>query len=99
MVTQAPNNFRRLLPFAQRVKNLVSSRDPSARVLLVRDLLGSYGILIVTRLAEKLEERMRIRVEAMKELGEGLRSLKVHVVAPSDYPEWYRRLVVDYVEV
>jgi len=92
------SDAERLLPVAKRVKQVVKDMDPDARVLLVRDVTGSYGVAVVTRLARSFGEKIRLRVEVMRVLAQDLERLDVYILPPEEYGDWVRVVVLDYIE-
>jgi len=91
--------------YADRIKVVVKKHDPDARVILFGSIIrgnarpdSDIDVLVVTKLAGNVDERMRLRVSIAREIGE-CTPFEIHIVTPEEYEEWYRRFIDRYVEV
>ena len=97
--------FRDFIKYAEKVKEIVKQRDPDARVMLFGSAVkgelrpdSDIDLLIITDIAEKLDERIGLRMEVMKILGEGS-PFEIHIVTAEEYEGWYRRFIDRFLEL
>lgn len=93
-------NFRKI---ARKVKEIVTSRHPEARVLVFGSALrGDYtaasdiDILIVADLDDR--EKVELKVDIRRALGLSV-PVEIHVASPGEFEEWYSRFIGEYEEV
>jgi len=97
--------FRDFIKYAEKVKEIVKQRDPDARVMLFGSAVkgelrpdSDIDLLVITHIAEKLDERIGLRMEVMKILGEGS-PFEIHIVTAEEYEGWYRRFIDRFLEL
>ncbi|OYT67259.1 MAG: DNA polymerase subunit beta [Candidatus Wolframiiraptor sp. EX4484-121] len=97
--------FRDFIKYAEKVKEIVKQRDPDARVMLFGSAVkgelrpdSDIDLLIITDIAEELDERIGLRMEVMKILGEGS-PFEIHIVTAEEYEGWYRRFIDRFLEL
>ena len=91
--------------YLRRIKEAVRRFDREARVLLFGSFAkGTYrpdsdiDVLVVTKLADKLERRLEIRVRIAEDIGR-CTPFEIHIVTPREYEEWYTKFIDRYVEI
>ena len=91
--------------YAKRIKAVARRHDPRARVLLfgsfVKGLMrpnSDIDILVVTELAKSVKNRLKLRVEIAREIGE-YTPFEIHIATPEEFKNWYSRFLDKYVEV
>ena len=84
---------------------MLGDGDPGARVMLFGSVVrgdvrpdSDIDLLIVTRLAEKLDERIKLRIRIMEVLGEES-PFELHIVTMEEYENWYRRFIDQSIEL
>ncbi|MCD6535830.1 MAG: nucleotidyltransferase domain-containing protein [Thaumarchaeota archaeon] len=97
--------FEDFLRYAEKVKEVVRRRDPNAKIIVFGSVVrgdvrpdSDIDLLIITDLAEKLDERIRLRMEIMKILGEGS-PFEIHIITAEEYENWYRRFIDQTLEL
>jgi predicted nucleotidyltransferase len=91
--------------YANKIKALVRKYDPSARVIL----FGSYvrgnmrpdsdiDVLLITRLASDAKERVRLRIEIKRTIGD-LTPFEIHIVTEEEYENWYKKFIDQHIEI
>ena len=97
--------FEDFLRYVEKVKEVVRRRDPNARIIVFGSVVrgdvrpdSDIDLLIITDLAEKLDERIRLRMEIMKILGEGS-PFEIHIITAEEYENWYRRFIDQTLEL
>ena len=97
--------FEDFLRYAEKVKEVVRRRDPNARIIVFGSVVrgdvrpdSDIDLLIITDLAEKLDERIRLRMEIMRILGEGS-PFEIHIITAEEYENWYRRFIDQTLEL
>ncbi|MEM3403163.1 MAG: nucleotidyltransferase domain-containing protein [Nitrososphaeria archaeon] len=91
--------------YVNKIKALVRKYDPSARVILfgsyVRGNMGpdsDIDVLLITRLASDVKERVRLRIEIKRAIGD-LTPFEIHIVTEEEYKSWYKKFIDQHVEV
>ncbi|RLE66094.1 MAG: nucleotidyltransferase domain-containing protein [Thermoprotei archaeon] len=91
--------------YAKKMKEIVRKYDKQARVMLFGSIVkgrvkpdSDIDIMVVTRLAEKTDDRIKLRVEIAKKIGE-YTPFEVHIVTPEEYNGWYRKFIDKYIEI
>ena len=91
--------FEDFLRYVEKVKEVVRRRDPNARIIVFGSVVrgdvrpdSDIDLLIITDLAEKLDERIKLRMEIMRILGEGS-PFEIHIITAEEYENWYRRFI------
>jgi len=59
---------------------------------------SDIDLLIITDIAEKLDERIRLRMEIMRILGEES-PFEIHIITAEEYENWYRRFINQTLEL
>ena len=97
--------FEDFLRYAEKVKEVVRRRDPNAKIIVFGSVVrgdvrpdSDIDLLIITDIAEKLDERIRLRMEIMKILGEGS-PFEIHIITAEEYENWYRRFIDQTLEL
>jgi len=97
--------FEDFLRYAEKVKEVVRRRDPNARIIVFGSVVrgdvrpdSDIDLLIITDLAEKLDERIRLRMEIMRILGEGS-PFEIHIITAEEYENWYRKFIDQTLEL
>ena len=97
--------YRNPQTYARRIKAVAKKYDAQARVLLFGSIVKGHmrpdsdiDVLVITRLAENVDARLKLRVEIAKEIGE-VTPFEVHIVTPEEYENWYRKFLDKYEEV
>ena len=97
--------FANFIRYAEKVKRLVRRWDPGARVMLFGSVVrgdvrpdSDIDLLIITRIAEKLDERIKLRIRIMEVLGEES-PFELHIVTMEEYENWYRRFIDQSIEL
>jgi len=97
--------FRDFIKYAEKVKEVVKKRDPDARIMLFGSAVkgklrpdSDIDLLIITNIAEKLDYRIRLRMEIMKILEEG-NPFEIHIITGEEYENWYKRLIDKFLEL
>ena len=97
--------FENYLRYAEKVKALVRRKDPNARIMVFGSVVrgdvrpdSDIDLLIITEIAENLEERIGLRMEIMKILGEGS-PFETHIITAEEYESWYRRFIDRFLEL
>jgi len=97
--------FEDFLRYAEKVKEVVRRRDPNARIIVFGSVVrgdvrpdSDIDLLIITDLAEKLDERINLRMEIMRILGEGS-PFEIHIITAEEYENWYRRFIDQTLEL
>jgi len=97
--------FEDFLRYAEKVKEVVRRRDPNARIIVFGSVVrgdvrpdSDIDLLIITDLAEKLDERIKLRMEIMRILGEGS-PFEIHIITAEEYENWYRRFIDQTLEL
>ncbi|ADI32027.1 nucleotidyltransferase domain-containing protein [Staphylothermus hellenicus] len=97
--------FEKTFFYLEKIKSIIKKHDPNARVLL----FGSYvrgelrpdsdiDVLIITILGRDSSQRMKLRVEIAREIGD-VTPFEIHIVSPEEYEEWYKKFIDEYFEV
>ena len=97
--------YERTFQYLRRIKEAVRRFDQEARVLL----FGSFAkgthrpdsdidVLVITKLADKLERRLKIRIKIAENIG-SYTPFEIHIVTPREYEEWYTRFIDRYIEI
>ena len=97
--------YENAIEYVRKMKEIVRKRDKDAQVLI----FGSYvkgnmkpnsdiDVLIITKLAENIWDRVKLRVEIAKEIGD-YTPFEIHIVTPSEYENWYKKFIDKYIEV
>ncbi len=91
--------------YVKRIKIVARKHDPKARVLLfgsfVKGLMrpnSDIDVLVVTELAKSVKNRLKLRVEVAREIGE-YTPFEIHIVTPEEFKSWYSRFLNKYLEV
>lgn len=91
--------------YACKIKEAVKARDAEARVILFGSVVkggmkpdSDVDVLVITRLAESVEERLRLRVEIARSIGVST-PFEIHIVTPKEYAEWYEKRIGKHVEL
>ena len=97
--------FEDFLRYTEKVKEVVRRRDPNAKIIVFGSVVrgdvrpdSDIDLLIITDIAEKLGERIRLRMEIMRILGEGS-PLEIHIITAEEYENWYRRFIDQTLEL
>jgi len=97
--------FEDFLRYAEKVKEVVRRRDPNARIIVFGSVVrgdvrpdSDIDLLIITDIAEKLDERIRLRMEIMRILGEGS-PFEIHIITAEEYENWYRKFIDQTLEL
>ena len=97
--------FEDFLRYAEKVKEVVRRRDPNARIIVFGSVVrgdvrpdSDIDLLIITDMAEKLDERIKLRMEIMRILGEGS-PFEIHIITAEEYENWYRRFIDQTLEL
>ena len=97
--------FRDFIKYAEKVKEIVKQRDPDARIMLFGSAVkgklrpdSDVDLLIITDIAEKLDERIKLRMEIVKILGEGS-PFEIHIITDEEYENWYRKFIDRFFEL
>ncbi len=97
--------FEGFLRYAEKVKEIVRRRDPDARIIVFGSVVrgdvrpdSDIDLLIITRIAENLGERIELRIDIMKALGEES-PFELHIVTAAEYEYWYRKFMDRFLEV
>ena len=97
--------FEGFLRYAEKVKEIVRRRDPDARIIVFGSVVrgdvrpdSDIDLLISTEIAKKLEERIRLRTEIMRILGEGS-PFEIHIITAEEYENWYRKFIDQSLEL
>ncbi|HDD40077.1 MAG TPA: nucleotidyltransferase domain-containing protein [Nitrososphaeria archaeon] len=97
--------FEDFLRYVEKVKEVVRRRDPNARIIVFGSVVrgdvrpdSDIDLLIITDLAEKLDERIKLRMEIMRILGEGS-PFEIHIITAEEYENWYRRFIDQTLEL
>ena len=54
--------------------------------------------MIITNIAEKIDERIKLRMEIVKILGEGS-PFEIHIITDEEYENWYRKFIDQSLEL
>ena len=91
--------FRDFIKYAEKVKEIVKQSDPDARIMLFGSAVkgklrpdSDIDLLIITDIAEKLDERIKLRMEIVKILGEGS-PFEIHIITDEEYENWYSKFI------
>ena len=91
--------LRDIYKYAEKVKEIVKQRDPNARMMLFGSAVkgelrpdSDIDLLIITDIAEKLDERIKLRMEIVKILGEGS-PFEIHIITKEEYENWYGKFI------
>ena len=91
--------FRDFIKYAEKVKEIVKQGDPDARIMLFGSAVkgelrpdSDVDLLIITDIAEKLDERIKLRMEMVKILGKGS-PFEIHIITDEEYENWYRKFI------
>ena len=97
--------FRDFIKYAEKVKEIVKQRDPDTRMMLFGSVVkgglrpdSDIDLLIITDIAEKLDERIKLRMEIVKILGEGS-PFEIHIITDEEYENWYRKFIDRFLEL
>jgi len=97
--------FEGFLRYAEKVKEVVRRRDPNSRIIVFGSVVrgdvrpdSDIDLLIITDIAEKLDERIRLRMEIVKILGEGS-PFEIHIITAEEYENWYRMFIDRFLEL
>ena len=97
--------FRDFIKYAEKAKEIVKQRDPDARMMLFGSAVkgelrpdSDVDLLIITDIAEKLDERIKLRMEMVKILGEGS-PFEIHIITDEEYENWYRKFIDRFLEL
>ena len=97
--------FRDFIKYAEKVKEIVKQSDPDARIMLFGSAVkgelrpdSDIDLLIITDIAEKLDERIKLRMEIVKILGEGS-PFEIHIITDEEYENWYRKFIDRFLEL
>ena len=93
---------RNPLLYAQKIKNVAQKHDRNAKVILFGSLIkrrqkpdSDIDILVITKLAGKVKERIKLRLEIAAEIGENT-PFQIHMATPQEYQNWYRKFIDKY---
>ena len=91
--------FANFLKYAEKVKEAVKRLDPDARVIIFGSVVrgdvrpdSDIDLLIITRIAENLDKRIKLRIRIMEILGEES-PFEPHIITAEEYENWYRRFI------
>ena len=97
--------FANFVKYAEKVKEAVKRLDPEARVIIFGSVVrgnvrpdSDIDLLIITRIAENLDERIKLRIRIMEILGEES-PFEPHIVSVEEYENWYRRFMDQFIEL
>lgn len=97
--------YERPLYYARRIKAAVRRLDPRAKVVLFGSLVkggmrpdSDIDVLVVTELAGRVGDRLKLRVEIAREIGE-CTPFEIHIVTPGEYEGWYKKFIDKHVVV
>jgi len=97
--------LRDFIKYAEKVKEIVKQRDPDARIMLFGSAVkgelrpdSDVDLLIITDIAEKIDERIKLRMEMVKILGEGS-PFEIHIITDEEYENWYRKFINRFPEL
>ncbi len=90
--------------YVEEIKAVVRKRDQLAKIIL----FGSYikgdmkpdsdiDVLVITELAKNVDERVKLRMEVKRRIGE-LTPFEIHIVTGAEYENWYRKFIDKYLE-
>jgi len=95
--------YERPFYYARRIKAVARERDPEAKVVLFGSLVkggmrpdSDIDVLVVTKLARRVGDRLKLRVDIAREMGE-CTPFEMHIVTPEEYEGWYRRFIDKHV--
>ena len=93
------------LLYAKKIKAVIRKHDPQAKILLFGSVVKGYmrpdsdiDVLVITKLAEKVDDRLRLRREIAKEIGD-LTPFEIHIITPNEYKDWYQKFIDKHLEV
>lgn len=96
---------KNLVGYAKMIKGVVRRRDPEGRVLIFGSTVkgearpdSDIDVLVVTELAGDLDERLRLRMEIARAIGD-VTPFEIHIVTREEFEGWYMRFIDEYVEV
>ena len=91
--------FANFVKYAEKVKEAVKRIDPDARVVIFGSVVrgdvrpdSDIDLLIITRIAENLDERIKLRIRMMEILG-GESLFELHIITAEEYENWYLSLI------
>ena len=97
--------FANFVKYAEKVKEAVKRLDPEARVIIFGSIVrgnvrpdSDIDLLIITKIAENLDERIKLRIRIMEILGEES-PFEPHIVSVEEYENWYRRFMDQFIEL
>ena len=97
--------FANFVKYAEKVKEVVKRLDPDARVIIFGSVVrgnvrpdSDIDLLIITRIAENLYERIKLRIRIMEILGEES-PFELHIVSVEEYENWYRKFIDQFIEL
>jgi len=97
--------YEKPIDYARKIKSVARKFDPKAEIMLFGSIVkgsmkpnSDIDILIVTELARNTRDRLRLRVNIAREIGE-LTPFEIHIVTPEEYRRWYKRFIDKYIVV
>ncbi|OYT25905.1 MAG: DNA polymerase subunit beta [Thermofilum sp. ex4484_82] len=91
--------------YIEKVKAIARKHDKQARVMLFGSIIkgnmrpnSDIDVLLITRLAENVDDRIKLRVEISREIGDST-PFEIHIITPREYENWYKRFIDKYLEL
>lgn len=92
------------ITYVKEIKKVVERYDPSAKVLIFGSTVkgrtrpdSDIDVLIITEMARNVNDRLMLRVEVARKIGE-CTPFEIHIVTWEEYRGWYEKFLDDYVE-
>lgn len=91
--------------YAKKVKTIIKKRDTDAKIIIFGSIVrgdlkpsSDIDLLIITEIAENLHERIKLRIDVMKILGEES-PFELHIITAKEYENWYKKFIDKYIEL
>jgi len=88
--------------YLEKIKAIVKKHDESAKIILFGSQVkgtmkpdSDIDVLIVSKLAKKQGDRLKIRIEIAKEIGDST-PFEIHIVTQEEYEKWYKKFIDKY---
>lgn len=91
--------------YLEKIKVIAKKHDKSAKLILFGSQVkgkmkpdSDIDVLIISKLAKNTSDRLKIRIEIAKEIGDST-PFEIHIVTQEEYEKWYKKFIDNHFEI
>ncbi len=93
------------MDYLKKIKSIVRKHDPEAQIILFGSIVkgslrpdSDIDVLIITKLASNIYERLKLRIDIAKEIGDST-PFEIHIITPEEYNKWYKKFIDKHIPI